>query len=408
MSDIYVILAIPGLIMVVVNVIYAIKIVVNVFKKRPTESVQERVFWGTLVGPWLLCGLGGLIGNRVTDAFAFFAFAMLVCSFVSLIRLIYVYVTKKNEEKKKWVALTIISFILIMPIYAIGVRLEPDDVKQARIEAEEQAKQIAKEKKAQEEAQRVAEKEAEEKAATDKLAMEKEKEIQDRLMDMNEEDIALYKTKLQEYSTIMEEQKAKEKAINDVDQARAKKKQELQEAYDKQAQYEEWIAWQKSEEEEKAKEQGRKEKEATKNAEVNNNDSNGGWWNKVKSVASDLAADAVDYGAQVANDEVIIDELSTNEYMVYFKPSTKKEIKDGLIFKDTGYSVEVIIKSKIDIPEKNIKNGQIIFDKYYEYCKKDSYMKWRLQGHNNWNVMQEADEAKIIYNKTNKYPNINN
>lgn len=400
------ILVIPVLIILVTNLIYAIKIVVNVFKKRPTEINQERIFWGTLVGPWLLLGIGFLLENRVTDGFAGFAFAVLMVSCASLIRLIYVYVKKENEQKKKWIAITVISFILVMPVFAIGEKLEPDDVKQARIEAEEQAKQIAKEKKAQEEAQRVAEKEAEEKAATDKLAMEKEKEIQDRLMDMNEEDIALYKTKLQEYSTIMEEQKAKEKAINDVDQAKAKKKQELQEAYDKQAQYEEWIAWQKSEEEKKAKEQERKE--AAKNAEVNNNDSNGSWWNKVKSVASDLAADAVDYGAQVANDEVIIDELSTNEYMVYFKPSTKKEIKDGLIFKDTGYSVEVIIKSKIDIPEKNIKNGQIIFDKYYEYCKKDSYMKWRLQGHNNWNVMQEADEAKIIYNKTNKYPDINN
>lgn len=222
----------------IANIVYTFKIIINSIKKRETENFQVKMFWGTLIAVWGLAGLGFVIDNDVRLGFTSFAMIPISCFFPCLIRLVYIYVKKESGLKKKWWALTIICFATILPIYSIGENLEPDDVKQARIEKEAQVRKAEKERKA-----------AEEQAAIEKNKQEQEKEISQKLQDMNEEEIALYKNKYQEYSSIMGDAEAKLKAVKDVEENTKKKKQELQDLYDKQKQYEEWIAWQKSEEE---------------------------------------------------------------------------------------------------------------------------------------------------------------
>lgn len=373
----------------IANIVYTFKIIINSIKKRETENFQVKMFWGTLIAVWGLAGLGFVIDNDVRLGFTSFAMIPFSCLFPCLIRLVYIYVKKESGLKKKWWALTIICFVTILPIYSIGENLEPDDVKQARIEKEAQVRKAEKERKA-----------AEEQAAIEKNKQEQEKEISQKLQDMNEEEIALYKNKYQEYSSIMGDAEAKLKAVKDVEENTKKKKQELQDLYDKQEQYEEWIAWQKAEEEKKISEQQRNDAE---DKSVSKNETVDGWWGKVKSTASDLASQGIDYAGQVSNDEVVINELSSNELLVYYKPSSRKNIEEGLIFKDRGYAVEVIAKAKVDITSKNgkvIKKDQYLYDRWYEFMKKDNYMKWRYQGDSGWNTLHESDEANIIYEKT--------
>lgn len=247
------IISVPAGILAFVNIFYAVKIIANVIKEKKTDEQKqdnnERNFWITLFAPWFIMGIAEIIAGESYNGFHYlgssFCLAFLVCP----IRLIYIILKKKSESRKKWITLTAVSFTLFMTFFYLGNNAEPEDVKQARIERQEQ------ERKQQEEQKKLEEQKMAEKVANEKKREieKKEEEISARLMEMNEEDIALYKSRYQEYQQILDEQEAKEKAINDVDEAKEKKRKELQEAYDKQEQYEEWIAWQKSEAEKEAR-----------------------------------------------------------------------------------------------------------------------------------------------------------
>ena len=107
---------------------------------------------------------------------------------------------------------------------------------------------------------------------------------------------------------------------------------------------------------------------------------------------------AGEYAQQVANDEVIITELSDENNVVYFMPSTKKKISVGLIFKDDGYSIEVIKRSKLD--------EKIVSDEIYEFCETSDGWEWKLKSSNSWKTLYQKDSAKLIFEYTKKFPNL--
>lgn len=85
---------------------------------------------------------------------------------------------------------------------------------------------------------------------TDKMKKENK-----RINSLEGEDKEFWIAKFNEYKTSMDEADAKIAALKDLDAEIEKRNKELQKKFDDQKQYEEWIAWQKSEEEKKKTEE---------------------------------------------------------------------------------------------------------------------------------------------------------
>ena len=79
----------------IVCIIYAMKIIINVIKKRKTDTVQESVFWGTLVGIWGFGGLGSIVDDDIRSGFTLFAMIPFSALLPCFVRLLYLYLKKK-------------------------------------------------------------------------------------------------------------------------------------------------------------------------------------------------------------------------------------------------------------------------------------------------------------------------
>ena len=88
--------------------------------------------------------------------------------------------------------------------------------------------------------------------------MKKENE---RINSLEGDEKEFWIAKFNEYKNSMDEADAKIAALKDLEEEKKKRNKELQKKYDDQKQYEEWIAWQKSEEEKKQAEEQKLAKE---------------------------------------------------------------------------------------------------------------------------------------------------
>ena len=85
---------------------------------------------------------------------------------------------------------------------------------------------------------------------------------------------------------------------------------------------------------------------------------------------SEKASDAVDFASEVANNEVHFYDWAMKDDKVvscYFIPSTKKKTEYGLIFKDEGYSIEVIMKE----------NDKIVVREEFEFMEIDGEWEYK-------------------------------
>ena len=166
-----------------------------------------------------------------------------------------VYTTMKNRRKKSFIALPI-TFMLFIA-FAIIENDASNEAREKRLLAKAESyvgddKNVF-DRKFAEYSKTMEETEARKKAIefTDKM-----KEGNDRINSLEGEEKDFWTAKYNEYKSNMDDADAKIKALNDLDAEIEKRNKELQKKYDDQKQYEEWIAWQKSEEEKKkAKEQ---------------------------------------------------------------------------------------------------------------------------------------------------------
>ena len=167
---------------------------------------------------------------------------------------------------------------------------------------------------------------------------EKNAVANEKITAMNDEEKVLYEQKFAEYTQTMDETSAREKAIADVEADTSAKNKALQEMYDKQEQYEKWLA-QKEEQERKVQEKAAEEqrKAQEKAAEEQRRKENSYWL-------------VTRYGGkQHIEGEKYIgdwkDEHRGEIVAIYYIPSTKiRDDVDYILGKDPGYSVDVVEK----------------------------------------------------------------
>lgn len=216
-------------------------------------------------------------------------------------------VIKKRGNAKKLFAMSVASFFVIVPITDIAESLEPEDMRTARL----MKKELRKQEKANGMAVLEKEKQAEEKARKEKILEEERQELQKK-----------YDAQKQ-----YEEWIAWQKSEEEKKESEEKERQRLQKMYDDQAKYEEWLAWKKATE----KEMEHNQIQQDDNKSTKSND-DGGIIGTLKSYVKDVIEDEV---------YIYTDRFGYDYYLI---PSTKRNSPVGLVFKDEGYKVTLKIK----------------------------------------------------------------
>lgn len=241
-------------------------------------------------------------------------------------------------QRKKNIKNTLIALAAVAVLTAI-IRPSSEELKEnERIAAMNDSEKQIYEQKFTEYTKSMEEDDARTKAIADVDAYTAANE---KLAAMNDEEKALYEQKFAAYQATMDDISARDKAIEDVESEIAAKKKALQEMYDKQEQYEKWLA-QKKEQEEKAL--------AEKKIQERRNEQK--YW-----LLSPDGFKATNYHVE---DEVWVcdwvskrndiahigdpQSVDGNIYAVYYLPSSKKYKEHGVVFKDPGYDVDVIEK----------------------------------------------------------------
>ena len=187
---------------------------------------------------------------------------------------------------------------------------------------------------------------------------------------MNAEEKALYEQKFAAYQASKDVNTARTKAIADVETCTAEKNKALQEAYDKQAQYEEWIAWQ----------------EAEKNKRKDDSSVSGSNSKKDENMLDTLVSGVKSYVKERFIDDAVHiaykKDNQGNVLSVYYVPSSKKKEEHGIIFKDPGYRVDVVYK----------KNNKIIYGETYSFYKPGKG--WLGKVSSQWLVDSEGEKVK--------------
>ena len=304
---------------------------------EPIGSHRKKRFFGSLVSLCILLGIRdsfeGFALESMLQHVGVAAFFVFISTFVSNL---YLEKIRKQPENPFLGKICGASFLIMIAMFAISSSDAVQEPKRiASMNTEE--RQLYNTKFA-EYAKSMDEDDARTKAIADVDAYVAANE---KLAAMNDEEKALYDQKFAEYTHTMDDISARTKAVEDVETDTAAKKKALQEMYDKQKQYEEWLA-QKKEQEEKAL--------AEKKILERRNEQK--YW-----LLSPDGFKATNYHVE---DEVwVCDWISKrndadhigdqqnvdgNIYAVYYLPSSKKYEEHGVVFKDPGYKVDVIEK----------------------------------------------------------------
>lgn len=226
------------------------------------------------------------------------------------------------------------------------------------------------------------------------------KENLDKLNKLDEADKKYVEDKFQEYvakntNVVI----ARVRALNDLKKHNEELKAEQQKKYDDQAKYEEWIAWQKSEEEKNAKEKADKDKAEKNSVEKNQSDNSDNIINfdAIKEYASNVVNEEInsisDYATSVANNEIYVGSWQNEDW--YAIPSTKKNDEHGLVFKDEGYRITCIVRHR---------NTAISGKEEVRFWKKGN--KWLVTTNDMYEWSPLSPLSQSIFDKTRMLPNV--
>ena len=383
-------MAFIAFLLLLVCALSAIKILWNIFvaKKEITPSLSKTFYASLGAGNVLLDLAVAILESNYPMFFAGLAVAAFMFLVVFALQMIYQKIRRGAVDSplKKYAA---ISFVTMILSYPVGAATEPSSLVEGRLIKEAQ-REAEKEVALREKAEAKAKAEAAEKEKAELAKAEAEKAKAEAEIAKAEAEKA--KAETEKLRLAAEKEKA-EKAAAEQKAAEAKQ-EELKKEQAKNTPAEE------------VKEKPRN----TLLPDSSNENDDGGIWGSIKSYVGEKISGAKEYAGGLISNEVHAYDWQPkdggNVISYYFVPSSKKRKDAGLIFKDEGYTVEVVAKS----------GDKIIVVKDYWFVEKSDGWKWTDNDGGDWYAIKNnysdfekilgLEKGKAIFESSKHLPNL--